>query len=387
MSAICVVKEGESIVLGTDSRYVTADRKSVVSDSVEKIQEICADTFLATSGYSSVCDYQNAKACELGRSTQDIRDLSLALAETSRPILEEVAATLATGIELHPDIAAAALGEAVLHGAVLVGHSRGELGYVYMESRCAGGRVETRIEEYFGTARGMIITSASDSRYLARFRDDWRLFSDPPVTVVLGVIEKMKASSGAIGGQTQIVRLDSTGSHWIRRLPAELRMSACLRGIGTITAAISMTSPTLTITGTGFTINIDSTNGFKITDGSSNYLKMNSGGFTLSSASGGIGSFVASPSNFSANWTHTAGGSGTTTADFAVGATLHGTGLTAVINAFINIGSSAAGASFAFDCYAGLSVQWGGVSGTGITTTFQDLAGNTHQVVAGVIVS
>ena len=36
MSVIVVVKERDSIVLGTDSRYVTGDKSRVVSDSVEK---------------------------------------------------------------------------------------------------------------------------------------------------------------------------------------------------------------------------------------------------------------------------------------------------------------------------------------------------------------
>ena len=89
MSSIVVLKESDSVVLGTDSRYVTADRRCIVSDSVEKIQEIALETFLATSGYSPVCDFQNAKACELGQSTQDIRTLSVALAQASKPILEE----------------------------------------------------------------------------------------------------------------------------------------------------------------------------------------------------------------------------------------------------------------------------------------------------------
>jgi len=279
MSVIAVVKEGNSVVFGTDSRFVSEDRARIVSDSVEKIHEIAADTFIATSGYAPVCDFQNAKATELGRNTQDIRTLSEALAQASRPTLEQVAAVLAKDIGLHPLIRATIDGEVVLHGAVLVGRSRGELGYIYARSRCVGGRVVTQLEEYFGAARKITITSASDSDCLARFRHDTRLFSDPPVSVVSAILNRQKLDSSAIGGPSQIVQLDSTGSHWIRRLPAATRRATCLEGIATITAAISMTAPTIVVSGTGgaFTVNIDDTNGVLVTSSSGTSVSLANG--------------------------------------------------------------------------------------------------------------
>ncbi len=207
------------------------------------------------------------------------------LAEASKPVLEELAATLATGVHLHPDIASAVCGNVVLHGAVLVGrNARGELGYVYMESRVRGGRIDTQIHEHFGASREITITSATDSDF-TRFLQDWRLFSDPPVSVVSSILDRLKKASSAIGGPTQILRLDSTGPRWISRLPVcrapepvrparnggpekmelvdVIRPVACLEGISTIAAAVTMTSPTLVITGSGFTVNIDSTNQIK----------------------------------------------------------------------------------------------------------------------------
>lgn len=265
MSAIAVLKEAGTIVLGTDSRFVTGDRKSTVSDSVEKITEISAETFLATSGYSIICDFQNAKACELSRATQDIRTLSGMLAEASKPILEELVAALAKNTQLHPLIASAIAGEVVLHGAVLVGRSCGELGYVYMQSRCADGRVQTELREYFGAARKIAITSATDGDCLQRFRDDGRLWTDPPISVVNAILDTLKRASSAIGGPTQIVRLNSTGARWVSRLPEAIRQAACPNGLGTITAAIELTSPTLVITGGNFTMNVDSTHALLLT--------------------------------------------------------------------------------------------------------------------------
>ena len=40
MSAIVVVKEGSTVIVGTDSRFVSADRTRIVTDAAEKIQEI-----------------------------------------------------------------------------------------------------------------------------------------------------------------------------------------------------------------------------------------------------------------------------------------------------------------------------------------------------------
>jgi hypothetical protein len=265
MSAIVVIKESDTVVLGTDSRYVTPDKRGIVSDAVEKIQEIAVEAFLATSGYALVCDFQNAKAREVGESTQDIRTLSGILAEASKPILEEAAAALAQNVHLHPTIANVLAGKTVLHGAVLVGRSCGDLGYILMESRCAGGRIETQSQEYFGAQRKISITSATDSDHLACLRNDWRLFSDPPISVVSAALDALKKASSLIGGPTQIVRLDINGSRWISRLPAAIRQATCPKSIGTITAAISMTSPTLVITGSGFRLNVDSSNAMLLT--------------------------------------------------------------------------------------------------------------------------
>lgn len=262
MSAIVVLKEHDIVVLGSDSRYVSPDKGCIVSDSVEKINEICPDTFLATSGYAPVCNFQNARACELSQSTQDIQTLAEMLAEASRPIMEEIAAALARNIDLHPSIASVIAGDTILHGAVLIGRSRGEMGYILMESRCAGGRVITQTQEYFGVPRQISITSATDTGSLARLRHDWRLWTDPPISVVNAVLDAEKEASNLVGGQNQIVKIDSAGSRWISRLPAAIRQAECPKGIGTITAAVTMTSPSLVITGSNFVLNIDSVNTF-----------------------------------------------------------------------------------------------------------------------------
>ncbi len=298
MSVIVVLKESNSIVLGTDSRYVTPDKARAVSDSIEKIQEIAADTFLATSGYSLVCNFQNAKAGELCQSTQDIRTLSRMLAEASKPILEEVAAALAKNVHLHSTIATVIAGTGLLHGAVLAGRSCGELGYVYMESRLVDGRVETQIQECFAAPRNIHITSATDSNSLARLRTNWRFWSDPPVSVVNAIIDAEKAASSMIGGPTQIVKLDSDGSRWIRRLPAATRRATCPVGIGTINAAVTMTSPTLVISGVGgaFTVNIDDTNGVLVSSSGGDKVSLSAGNVQITNS--GIGASVAVTSQY-----------------------------------------------------------------------------------------
>lgn len=50
MSTMVCLKDGDTLILGTDSRFVEADLSGVVSDAEQKIFEIWPNTFIATSG-------------------------------------------------------------------------------------------------------------------------------------------------------------------------------------------------------------------------------------------------------------------------------------------------------------------------------------------------
>ena len=294
MSTIIVVKEGSELVMGTDSRYVSPDKTRIVSDSVEKIREIGPETFLATSGYAMACDFQNAKASELGQGTADIRQIASALERASRPVLDKLVGVLTAITHLHPQIAETVAGANTLHGAVLIGRSRGRLGYIVLESQCSGDHVVTKSSEYFGTPRQVYITSSAAAN-LTSFRSDWRIWTDPPICVVNRILDAQKGASNLIGGPPQIVLIDNNGAHWVRRLPRETRQATCPEtalAMATISAAITMTSPTLVISGAGgaFTVNIDDVNGVKVISSTTGYtVSLKDGSVKVTDASGNIG--------------------------------------------------------------------------------------------------
>lgn len=61
MSAIVVLKEAGTLVLGTDSRFLKHDFSGVASDSTQKIHRIAEGAYIATSGWAMACDFQPQK--------------------------------------------------------------------------------------------------------------------------------------------------------------------------------------------------------------------------------------------------------------------------------------------------------------------------------------
>ena len=90
MSTIIALKESETLILATDSRFMNADFGGIASDAGRKIFEIAPQVFLAPSGWTIVGDYQLAQARELVRTlgASDIRTMAHALASESIPCLE-----------------------------------------------------------------------------------------------------------------------------------------------------------------------------------------------------------------------------------------------------------------------------------------------------------
>src|SRR5258706_2159203 len=98
MSTMVCIKEGDTIVLGTDSRFMHNDFGAIADDAVQKLFEIAPGTFLATCGWSFSSDFLAKKAPELVNelNTSDIRVLAAALDRASRPCLHGVMSALST---------------------------------------------------------------------------------------------------------------------------------------------------------------------------------------------------------------------------------------------------------------------------------------------------
>src|ERR1017187_7948379 len=92
MSTMICLKEGNTLFLGTDSRFMKQDYSGIASDEEQKIFEVAPETFLATSGRKMVCDWQTARAGELAEKlgTTDIQIIGEALAGESFPCLVEL---------------------------------------------------------------------------------------------------------------------------------------------------------------------------------------------------------------------------------------------------------------------------------------------------------
>ena len=275
MSIIIVLKEGNTLILSTDSRMMAHNYSGVADNTQQKIFEIAPNIFFASSGRKMVTEFQVSRArrlaAELG--TTDIQAIGSALARESLPCLGQ----LVERLRMEPDQTTRqqVSGESLLHGDMLVGRmAGGKLGYVLHIYRVQEGAVTCETEAYADGPRKIAATSGTPAPILAqiaaRFTYDMTTWTDPLEQVSMRFLEAVKAVTPTIGGPWQVVRLDAGGAHWISQPPQGAGLSSEL-ATATISAAVRMTSPELVISGSGWTINLDSTNGFKATKGTSTF--------------------------------------------------------------------------------------------------------------------
>jgi hypothetical protein len=262
MSTIVVLKEADTLFLGTDSRYMAHDFSGIASDAEQKIFPIAPDTFIAVSGRKVISEFQAARARELAveLGTSDIQAIGAALERESLPCL----AALVERLREEPDEMTRqhVSGESLLHGCTLVGRTAGgQLGYVHQTYRVqADGTIGCAVEPYFEAPRKITATSGGSAHQLAalasRFAQNTATWTDPPERVAVRFLAEIKRSTPTVGGPDQMVCLDKNGSHWISRPPlAAVPLVGDLL-TATITAAISIMSPTISggsITGASVT--------------------------------------------------------------------------------------------------------------------------------------
>ncbi len=221
MSTLVVLKERNTLVLGTDSRFMKADDSGIASDSGVKVFDIAEQTFIAASGWMFGCDFERAKARELANklAMPDIREIGAALRREFVPYLEDLAKTSTSVEGLHTYGGSAVCGNVPIHASVLVGRdARGELGYLTQEYTLReGGRIAIELNEYFGDERRVWARPGEPVMPIAQDRRTW---TDNPVEVVRRFLTTLKAANPRIGGPDQIIKLDSHGAHWITQLPA-----------------------------------------------------------------------------------------------------------------------------------------------------------------------
>src|ERR1035438_5227270 len=218
MSTMICLKEGNTLVLGTDSRFMKQDYSGIASDEEQKVCEVAPETFLATSGRKMVCDWQTARAGELAEKlgTTDIQIIGEALWQESVPCLMR----LVERLRLEPDETTKqhVSGESLLHGCTLVGRTAGgKLGFVHSTFRAAaGGIIECTVEAYFEAPRKIMATSGGPAHLFVatahQFQQNMANWIDPPEQAVARFLAEMRRSTPTVGGPDQIVLLDNSGS-------------------------------------------------------------------------------------------------------------------------------------------------------------------------------
>jgi len=340
MSIIVAIRDGDEVCLGTDSRFMNADQTAIESDSVQKIFPIGSDGFIATSGFRIACDFLQTRAPQVARElrTADIGAIGESLALESLDTMREQLAALRYFYTLggYEHIGPVLSGESLLGGFMLVGrNSQEEVGLVTIIFRVTTNQLMAQKSVFFGPGRGSMITLGAPSVQdkLQALQRDKRVTSLAPILAVRRVIQEAKCMSTMVGGPAQIVIVDSTGARWIDRPSAQ---DEALPESG---AAISTMIRRVVAHGTISGVSSISTEGvMECVTFSCSGLDIDAGG-NLSAPS------VAASGNL--------GGSNV----------VCGNSLT-VDTALVKVNGS-----------------------YGITATFQDKAGNTHNVVGGIITS
>jgi hypothetical protein len=271
MSTIVCLKEKNTVVLGTDSRFMKHDFSGVASDAEQKIFGIAPETFIAPSGRKMACDFQHAKARELAEDmgTADIETIGAALKRESLPVLRRLIKALRSIPEERARQAIS--GESLLHGCVLVGrNAAGQLGFVAHLYRVQGGKVACEVDAHFEDNRKIFFTSGVPPEnvmgLVGRLKEDLKIWTDRPVSAVQRILAEIKRSTVESGGLDQVVCLDRRGARWISRPPKAAIAPVDNLGSATINAAILLTAPSIDVASGSTRLQLDGTNYLLITD-------------------------------------------------------------------------------------------------------------------------
>jgi len=261
MSIIVVLKEADTLIFSADSRFMKHDSSGVDSDAVQKILEVAPGTYLATSGRLCACEYQVARARELAieLGTSDIQAIG---AELERETLSFLP-VLVERLRQEPDETSrgAVSGAIMLHGCTLVGRSAaGKLGYVTHSYWVqADGTIKCTAEAYSEAPRKVTAISGTPAASMAviasKFMCDMATWTDPLEQVSMRFLEAVKSVTPTIGGPWQVVRLDTTGAHWISQLPAAT-VPTSQTAAATCAATVTLTSPIIKVTSGSLVIDL-----------------------------------------------------------------------------------------------------------------------------------
>lgn len=226
MSTIVVLKDTDTLILGTDSRFMKPDGSDIASDSDRKIFEIAEQTFIAASGWVFGCEFERVKAWDLAieLATTDIRIISERLRREFTPYLKDLVAASCSVEGLHTYGGSKVCGNVPVHSSVLAGRdAHGKPGYVIQEYSLRDGEIVNDSSEYFGNKRQIWARPGEPVMHIAQDPSTW---IDAPVAVVRRFLAANKAANPRIGGPDQILELGPpAAAQWLSQLPASAAIS------------------------------------------------------------------------------------------------------------------------------------------------------------------
>jgi hypothetical protein len=318
---------------------MNVDQTAAETDSAQKIYSIGSAGFIATAGFKMVCEFHQTRAPELTRElrTADIEKIAEALAGESLPVLLELLLTLSVVYDSarFEHMRQRLSGESLLASFTLVGrNAQKAAGFVTVHFQVVMGQIACQKVSHFDGVRWLSITHGDPSLQLEKLAQNDTAMHGEPIAAVRSILQDVKSRSALIGGPGQIAIVDSKGARWVNRPPEggaitpQIDISNMRFSIATITASIEISAA----------MAISCQGSISCTTFTCSGLDVDAGG------------------NLSAT-------------SLAVSGSMAGRDVT---------------------CGNSLTVDTGSVTvngHAGITATFQDKAGNTHNVVGGIITS
>jgi len=207
---------------------MSPDLTEIHSDSVPKIYPIGSDGFIGTAGFKMAAEFQQRRAPELARElgTADIEAIGEALARESLFFMRELISTLSSALSFSApgsceNIRRAVSGESVLHACALAGrNSQKDAGYVILVFQVAVGRIVCKKTAHFGRERRINSFFGGPSlEYIQTLGQKVRDL--PPISAVRLILRDIESESAMSGGPDQIAIVNSEGARWVDRPPAQ----------------------------------------------------------------------------------------------------------------------------------------------------------------------
>ena len=217
MSIVTCWKQSGTLILSTDSRSTNLDG-GAVSDTETKIFEVGPGTFIAHVGTTCASEFQTERARKSAAGTTDIQAIAREIGRVSVPFLDMLLERLRAK---HDEVSRKKVsGEELLQGYTLVGRSAGKLGYVTQTYWAQpDGTVKYFTDPYFDSPRKVAVHAGTPIELLKKISvelcNDPATWRDPMDEVALRFLETAKRVTPCIGGDWQVVKLNSAGTHWV----------------------------------------------------------------------------------------------------------------------------------------------------------------------------